>query len=68
MNRTRAAVGSVAFLIAAPGVVAGLVPWLLTDWSTRDLWLPVRLRGAVMIAGGVLVLVGAFARFAVEGI
>ena len=35
--RTRAALGSVVFLFAAPGVAAGLVPWLLTGWesSTR---------------------------------
>jgi protein-S-isoprenylcysteine O-methyltransferase Ste14 len=56
------------FLIVAPGVVAGLVPWLLTSWSTRYLWLPVRLLGAVMIAAGLLVLLHAFAQFVVEGI
>ena len=26
--------GSVVFLALAPGVVAGLVPWLLTGWSS----------------------------------
>ncbi|WP_292428522.1 hypothetical protein [Mesorhizobium sp.] len=39
--RTRQAIaGSALFFIAAPGVVAGLLPWLLTDryrlpWSTQ---------------------------------
>ena len=32
MNRAVAGVGSAAFFVAAPGVVAGLVPWLLTGW------------------------------------
>src|SRR3954454_14175959 len=31
-DRIKAALGSLAFLILAPGVVAGLVPWLITDW------------------------------------
>ena len=33
--RVRAALGSLAFLGVAPGVVAGLVPYLLTGWE-RD--------------------------------
>ena len=32
MNRAVAGVASAAFFCAAPGVVAGLVPWLLTGW------------------------------------
>jgi len=32
----KAAFGSAVFLVVAPGVVAGLVPWLLTDWRTSD--------------------------------
>jgi hypothetical protein len=32
----RAALGSLAFLVVAPGVVAGLVPWLITGWHTED--------------------------------
>src|SRR5215208_2191093 len=31
----RAALGSLLFLVVAPGVVAGLVPWALTRWE-RD--------------------------------
>ena len=36
MSRTRAALGSAMFLLVAPGVVAGLVPYLLTDWDARE--------------------------------
>ena len=32
-DRIMAAVGSLAFLVVAPGVVAGLIPWLITDWQ-----------------------------------
>ena len=30
MRRTTAAVGSAVFFLLAPGVVVGLIPWLLT--------------------------------------
>lgn len=32
MRKTKALIGSALFLVVAPGVVAGLVPWLLTGW------------------------------------
>jgi protein-S-isoprenylcysteine O-methyltransferase Ste14 len=66
--RIRAAVGSLFFLAIAPGVVAGLVPWLMTRWSAHAWFLPVRLLGAVLIAAGVAALLPAFVRFAVEGV
>src|SRR5829696_6073793 len=70
MQRRRAAAGSAVFFLAAPGVVAGLVPWLLTGWRVRD-WpaysTPLRLAGAVLVAAGVIVLVAAFVRFVGEG-
>jgi hypothetical protein len=31
----RAAIGSALFMVAGPGVVTGLVPWLLTGWESR---------------------------------
>lgn len=67
VSRARAAVGSVVFLVVAPGVVAGLIPWLLTDWSANDWWLPVRLLGGLMVATGFAVLLHAFIRFVAEG-
>ena len=68
MGRARAAIGTVLFLLVAPGVVAGLVPWVLTDWSADEWWLPVRALGALLIAAGLGVLLEAFVRFAIEGI
>ena len=68
MRRARATVGSLVFLVVAPGVVAGLVPWWLTGWEANDVWLPVRIVGAVLLVAGVAVLLNAFARFVVEGL
>ena len=70
-GRTKAALGSLAFLVLAPGVVAGLVPWLITDWRP----LPpgdgpgaLRWTGLILIAAGLAVVLEAFARFAWEGL
>lgn len=67
MTRAKAIAGSVAFLIAAPGVVAGLIPWWLTGWEMAPAWLVVRLVGAVLKIAGLAFLLHTFARFALEG-
>ena len=70
MQKAMAAVGSVAFFVVAPGVVAGLISWWLTGWRVQQplpYWAPLRVVGTVLIAGGALVLVLAFARFVMEG-
>ena len=59
------------FLLVVPGVVAGLVPWLLTGWdASRPLpgWGLARVVGFVLVVAGVAVLLQAFARFVVEGV
>ena len=70
-GRIKAAVGSLAFLVVAPGVVAGLIPWLITGWAP----LPpgegagaLRWTGLILIAAGLVVVVEAFARFAWVGL
>ncbi len=69
-GRARAAFGSLAFLFVAPGVVAGLVPWLITGWEVDDelAVLPLQVLGALLIAGGAVVILNAFARFVLEGV
>lgn len=70
MKISRAAAGSLLFLVVAPGAVAGLLPWWLTGWRARDLpsyWMPVRVLGVALVMAGVVVLVHAFARFVMEG-
>jgi protein-S-isoprenylcysteine O-methyltransferase Ste14 len=64
----RAAIGSALFLFVAPGVMAGLVPWLLTGWDARPIWLPLRIAGALLIVAGIAALLPAFARFVTEGL
>lgn len=69
--RRRAAIGSSLFFALGPGLVAGVVPWLLTRWQARRPvpgGVPVRAAGVVLIGGGALVLATAFARFVVEGL
>ena len=71
MRRARAAAGSLLFLLVAPGVVAGLVPWWLTRWEVREPlphWTSLPVAGGLLLVLGVVVLVHAFARFVVEGI
>jgi protein-S-isoprenylcysteine O-methyltransferase Ste14 len=67
VRRLRPALGSALFLLVAPGVVAGLVPWLLTGWESTDPPVWIAAVGAVLIAAGTAVLLHAFARFVVEG-
>jgi protein-S-isoprenylcysteine O-methyltransferase Ste14 len=70
MGRVRALLGSGLFLVVAPGVVAGLVPWLLTGWTFAPPLLGLeagRWLGAAMIVLAAPVLLAAFVRFALEG-
>ena len=70
MPRTRAALGSLVFLVIAPGLVAGLVPWWLTGWAKEEPlsgWIVLRLVGWVVVGAGAFVLIQAFARFIHEG-
>jgi protein-S-isoprenylcysteine O-methyltransferase Ste14 len=68
MTRARAAAGSLVFLVVAPGVAAGFVPWLLTGWDSTDPPVAFKLIGGVLIVAGASVLVAAFARFVIEGL
>ena len=75
---TGAVIGSAIFLVAAPGTVAGLVPWWIGHWQFHE-WFGARLGawfggyvfvqalGASLIAGGLVILLETFARFAFQG-
>jgi protein-S-isoprenylcysteine O-methyltransferase Ste14 len=70
-SRIQAALGSLVFLVLAPGGVAGLMPWLITHWRP----LPpgdgpgaLRWTGLILIAAGLAVVLEAFARFAWQGL
>lgn len=68
MSRLRAAAGTLVFLAVAPGIVGGLVPWLLTGWRSAGSppWL--RIIGWTLLGSGAAVVLEAFARFVIEGI
>lgn len=66
MSRASAVLGSVLFLILAPGVVAGLIPYLLTGWRGASP-LPLRVFGAALVALGLALLLECFGRFALVG-
>jgi hypothetical protein len=56
------------FFAAAPGVVAGVVPWALTDWRLAGdvpVWL--RAVGGVVTFVAAVLLIHSFARFVIEG-
>ncbi|GAA1767352.1 isoprenylcysteine carboxylmethyltransferase family protein [Agromyces humatus] len=59
--------GTIAFLFLAPGIVAGLLPWLISGWQQHDwsgaAWIVVPIAW-IAIATGVVFLLHAFALFA----
>ncbi|MGX9144327.1 methyltransferase family protein [Mesorhizobium sp. 128a] len=70
MRTPQAIAGSAVFFIAAPCVVAGVVPWLLADHyrlplSTVPGFVPV---GGILIVAAIALLIHSFARFALEGL
>lgn len=69
-SRAGSALGSLAFLVAAPGVVSGWVPYRLTRWVRQDAPFGIEALGYAGLAlalAGAAGLLHAFARFALEG-
>jgi protein-S-isoprenylcysteine O-methyltransferase Ste14 len=70
MRRLLAIVGSAIFLVVAPGIVAGYVPWRICRWHVEAPLLGIsslQLVGVLLIAPGLTVLLDSFARFALQG-
>jgi len=71
MRRILAILGSAMFLVVAPGIVAGYVPWRISRWQVATA-LPgtfvFRMMGWVLIAAALAVLLDSFARFALQGL
>lgn len=70
MRTFSAITGSALFLVVAPGVVAGLAPYLLTGHYRKPLsalpgFVPV---GSLLVVAAAAILLHAFARFALEGL
>lgn len=70
MNKVSAALGSALFLVVAPGVIAGFIPWWMSRWERRSLFpdtLALRIAAVALIALGLWVLLDSFARFVLQG-
>jgi len=68
MGRLRAAAGTLVFLAVAPGIVGGVVPWLLTGWRSAGSPTWLRIIGWALLGSGVAAVLEAFARFVIDGI
>jgi protein-S-isoprenylcysteine O-methyltransferase Ste14 len=67
-SRLRAASGGLGFVVVGgPTLVAGLVPWLITRWHADDQPLALKLLGGAFIAFGLVLVLEATARFALQG-
>lgn len=68
-SAARAWIGTIVFLFLAPGIVAGVIPWLITGWQGHDwggaAWIVVPIAW-IGIALGVAFLLYAFALFALH--
>jgi len=65
-----AIVGTAVFLLA-PGIVAGLVPWWISEWRVHPAFLGFtlfRVIGVLLIASAIPILLESFGRFALQGI
>jgi protein-S-isoprenylcysteine O-methyltransferase Ste14 len=70
MRRILAILGSAIFLVIAPGIVAGYVPWLICRWHVGPPLMGIyllRLVGLFLIAAGLPILLDSFGRFALHG-
>jgi len=68
MSPREAQLGSAAFFLLAPGVVAGLIPALITSWRQGDdASLTLTIIGALIIVPSLVLLIDCFRRFALSG-
>jgi protein-S-isoprenylcysteine O-methyltransferase Ste14 len=70
-RRVFAVLGTTVFLLLAPGVFVGLVPWWISRWHVHGPFLRFtlfRVIGALLIAAGIPILLESFGRFALQGI
>ena len=71
MSKAIAVLSSALFFVIAPLVLAGFVPWWVTQWEFRPAFFGVdltRILGGTLIIVGVPGLVDSFIRFALEGL
>ena len=70
-ERLRAVLGSIVFLFVAPGIVAGVIPWLISQWRFLPPLFglePLRWVGGLLLVLGGVLLIETFSRFALQGL
>jgi protein-S-isoprenylcysteine O-methyltransferase Ste14 len=70
VQKSKAALGSAAFFVVAPGTVVGVIPWLITRWhipGSGPAWHVAQAVGVLLIVAGLVPLIHAFAQFARAG-
>jgi protein-S-isoprenylcysteine O-methyltransferase Ste14 len=70
-RRSASILGSFLFLLLAPGMVAGVIPWWIAQRRLHPALLGVpalRVVGVLLIAAGTPVVLDSFVRFAVQGL
>jgi protein-S-isoprenylcysteine O-methyltransferase Ste14 len=70
-HRLAPLIGTIGFLLIAPGSVAGLAPWALSQWQMNRPFFGIgalRWVGAALIVTGAATVLDSFARFALEGL
>jgi len=71
MSKAIAVLGSALFFVIAPLMLAGVIPWCVTQWEFRPAVFGLdltRILGGILIIVGVPGLVDSFSRFALEGL
>ena len=71
MSKITAVLGSALFFVIAPLMLAGFIPWWVTQWEFRPAFFGLdltRILGGILIIVGVPGLVDSFSRFALEGL
>src|ERR1700740_522534 len=71
VSKAAAILGSALFFVVAPLMLAGFVPWWVTQWEFRPAFFGVdltRILGGILIIVGVPGVVDSFARFALGGL
>lgn len=68
MRKSFALAGSALFFVAAPGTVAGFLPWYIGGWQVREDWPGSRIGGWLLIGLALIPLLESFLRFALKGL
>jgi protein-S-isoprenylcysteine O-methyltransferase Ste14 len=69
--RVSAALGTAVFLFVAPGTFAAFIPWRMSRWRMQASFPGIsamRAMGVLLISAGLIVVLDAFVRFALQGI